>query len=161
MKKIRKLAILTMAVLMVATVFAACGSAGDSGEAVAEPYEGKYIPVAATAMGVTLGAEEFEGWSLEIGAGGKGSMTAEGETAKLTYTVEGDTMTMTVEDEEMVATIGEDTLVVEDLMETGMGITFAKEGSAAAEELLNSTTELDELELEEEPEEEAAEEAAE
>ena len=148
MKKMKKLAAVLMALLMVATLFAACGGSGSSGSGEAAPYEGKYIAHSVSMMGMNMSAEGVaDGWALEIAGGGKGTMEVEGTSAKLTYTVEGDTMTIEVEGEEMTATIGEDTLVIDDMMGMGMGITFAKEGSAAAAAAVEDEFSLDDLDL--------------
>lgn len=117
--------------MTLAFVFVLAGCGG--GAAADEPYMGNYTVSAAEMMGVELTGDEIPvaGWTMEIGANGKGSMDVDGDSAKLSYTVEGSTMTIDLQGEELVATIGDGTLTFDDFMGMGLKITFSKDAAAA------------------------------
>lgn len=104
----------------------ACGGKGN------DKYAGKWISVAGTAMGVTLTGEDIAGFELDLKSGGKGTMTVDGDSTNIKWENDDSSLTVKVEGEELVATIDEDTLVFEDFLGLGMDLTFAKEGSDAA-----------------------------
>ena len=106
---------------------AACG-----GGRADDVYVGKWISVSGTAMGITLTGESVEGFGLELKAGGKGSMTIEGEETNVKWTNDDVNLTVKVQGEELIGKIGTDTLTFENLLNTGMDLTFAKEGTDAA-----------------------------
>jgi len=97
-----------------------------------EAYVGNWVSVSGEAMGVTLTGEDISGFGIELKAGGKGTMTVEGDPANIKWTNDETTLTVTVEGENLIANISEDTLVFTDFMGLGMDLTFAKEGTAAA-----------------------------
>ena len=99
--------------------------------------EGNYIPVVGEMFGVAVVGEELDGFSLELQKGGKGKMAVDGNTANAKWKDNGDgTLTVTVEGEDMSASIGEDCLVFDDLLGMGLKLTFAKEGTDAADPAL-------------------------
>lgn len=114
--------------LCAALMLTACGGGG---RADAE-YEGKYISVAGEAMGVTLTGEEISGFALELESGGKGTMTVYDDSESINWTNDDTNITIEVSGTEIVGTIGEDTITFDNLLDTGMNLTFAKEGSEAA-----------------------------
>jgi len=118
---------------------AAGGAAGAEVKAEEEKggIEGAYIPVVGEMFGVALVGEELEGFSLELQKGGKGKMAVDGSSANAKWKDNGDgTLTVTVEGKDMTASIGEDCLVFDDLLEMGLKLTFAKEGTPAADPAL-------------------------
>ena len=114
--------------LCAALMLTACGGGG---RADAE-YEGKYISVAGEAMGVTLTGEEISGFALELESDGKGTMTVYDDSESINWTNDDTNITIEVSGTEIVGTIGEDTITFDNLLDTGMNLTFAKEGSEAA-----------------------------
>lgn len=94
---------------------------------------GMYHSVAAEASGVTITGELIDGISFDLKEDGTAVIWVDGDSGEGTYTVEGDTITILLEGEEMIGTIGEDILVFENLMSSGVRLTLAKEGTAAAE----------------------------
>ncbi len=126
----------------------AAADTGDSGtggsasgeEETAEPAEiveksiaGNYISVLAEMWGISLTGEELEGFSIDLEDGGSGTMVVDGESGSLTWTDDGEMLIIEIEGEEILGNIGEDTLVFEDMLGMGLDITFAKEGTAAAD----------------------------
>ena len=123
----KKIVSLFLTITMVLSLVA-CGGGGRADDA----YVGKWISVAGTAMGFTLTGEDIEGFDLDLEAGGKGTMSVDGEAAKIKWTNDDTTLTLSVSGEEFVGNIGKDTLVFVNLMNLGMDLTFAKEGTDAA-----------------------------
>ena len=126
----KKLLLSLMVLSLMILPLAACG--GGTEEAAADdPLLGVYNSVQGEMMGITLSGEDVAGFVVELKSGNKAEVSADGATAKGTYTVDGDTLNISVEGEEMVGTIGEDTLTFDDMLGTGLKVTFAKEGSEA------------------------------
>ena len=123
MKKI--MVILVTAIFM---VLSACGS----NKNVDESLLGNYIPVTGEMMGIALVGDDLDGFSIELKQGGKGTMTVEGDTGSVKWKNDDSTVTVTVDGVEMVAARGEDCLVFDDILGMGMKMTFAKEGTEAA-----------------------------
>lgn len=117
-------------IIAVCLMFAltACGGGGNADD----KYVGNWISVAGETMGYVLTGEDISGFALNLESGGKGTIDIEGESEKLKWSNDDTTLTVTVEGEEMVATVGEDTLVFDDMLGLGMKVTFAKEGTEAA-----------------------------
>ena len=108
---------------VIAFSMAACGGGGE-----ATGYEGKYISVSGEMMGIELTGEDIDGWSIELNNGGKGKMEIDGEMENIKWTLEGETITVNVDGEEMTGTFEDDKLVFDDILGSGMKLTFAKEG---------------------------------
>ena len=123
MKKI--MVILVTAVFM---VLSACGS----NKNVDESLMGNYIPVTGEMMGIALVGDDLDGFSIELKQGGKGTMTIEGDSGSVKWKNDDSTVTVTVDGASMVATRGQDFLVFDDILGMGMKMTFAKEGTEAA-----------------------------
>ena len=115
-------------VLCAVLMLAACGGSGNAGS----EYEGKYISVAGESMGITLTGEDISGFALELKSGGKGTMTVDGDSDSITWTNDGEKITVNLDGVEMVGTIGKDTLIFDNVLNMGLKLTFAKEGSEAA-----------------------------
>ena len=110
------------------------GAAGSGGGAKqADPLEGKYIPVVGEMMGVALTGDELAGFGIELQGGGKAVMTVDGESHNVKWTKDDATVTLTVDGEEITGERGEDYFVVRDMLGLGMDLTFAKEGTPAAD----------------------------
>lgn len=122
MKKILAIVICLGLVLSLA----ACGGAKAIG------CEGKYVSVAVTALGITMTGEEAEGFEMVLEKGGKGTCTVDGESAKLTWSLDGSKMTVTIDGEELVGNYSKDKIEFENFMDMGMDCLFAIEGSEAA-----------------------------
>ena len=105
------------------TVLTACGNSGE-----ATGYEGKYISVSGEMMGMELTGEDIAGWSIELNNGGKGKMEIDGDTGNIKWSLEDETITVNVDGEEMTGLIDGDKLVFDDILGSGMKLTFAKEG---------------------------------
>lgn len=118
----KKLMALLVAGMMVFSL-ASCGGGGE-----ATGYEGKYISVSGEMMGMELTGEDIAGWALELNNGGKGKMDIDGETGNIKWTLDGETITVNVDGEEMTGTFEDDKLVFDDILGSGMKLTFAKEG---------------------------------
>ena len=109
------------------SMLAACGGGNADSK-----YEGKWISVAGSALGVTLTGDEISGFGLDLQSGGKATMELDGETHKIRWSNEGETITLKVDGEDVVGKAGGDTIEFDDMLGMGMKLTFAKEGSEAA-----------------------------
>ncbi len=81
---------------------------------------------------MTLTDDKIAGWAIELSKGGKGRMEIDGEDANIKWTLEDTALTIKVQGEELSATVDGDLIIFDDIMDTGMKLTFAKEGSSAA-----------------------------
>ena len=119
----RMLAILlTLAMLL---SLAACG-----GSVEEDPNAGKYLGTTAKAFGMVMPMSDiYEGetW-LELKSGGKGTIMLDGDDFPMKWTLEGNTFTLTIDGEDSVGTL-EDGVIVLDLMDMGVEMTFLKEGA--------------------------------
>ncbi len=159
----KKILPVMMAAVLSACALAACGGSTDTassdssgettaassaestaedtsgGETAAEAAEeesgiaGSYLAVAGEAMGFTLTGDEVAGFNIELDADGSGTMTVDEDSQTFTWTQEGETLIITIEGENIEAVIGEDILTFEDMLGMGMDLTFAKEGTEAAD----------------------------
>lgn len=127
MKKFNAVLSVVVLLAVIAFAFTGCGEKPTG-------YEGKYVSVAGEMMGIELTGDDISGWAIELDNGGKGKMEIEGETGNIKWSVEGETITVNVEGEEMKGTIDGDKLVFDDILGSGMKLTFAKEGTEAASE---------------------------
>lgn len=128
MKKSVRLAGL-MSFVLVISMLTACG--GSTGRAD-EQYVGKWVSVAGEAFGVTLSGEDIAGFGFDLKSNGKATMTVEGESQGVKWANDDTNITIKAGSTEMIGTIGEDTIIFDDMLGTGMKLTFAKEGSEAA-----------------------------
>lgn len=83
-KRIRWIALLMVMML----VLVACGSGNAQKEKYADsPHLGKWVAVEATALGMTMSADEIfdEGFSIDLKADGKCEFFADGDTATGTW----------------------------------------------------------------------------
>ena len=114
---------------LICTLFmlTACG-----GDKVDTKYEGKYISVSGEAMGVTLSGEDISGFGLELKGDGKGTMTIYDESESIKWKNDDKKIIIDISGTELVGEIGEDTITFKNMLDMGMDITYAKEGSEAA-----------------------------
>ena len=123
MKKL--IAILLTLVMLLS--LAACG-----GETAEDPNAGKYLGTTAKALGMTMPMTDiYEGetW-LELKSGGKGTIMLDGDSFSMKWSLEGNAFTLTVDGVECDGTL-ENGVIVMDLMNMGVEMTFLKEGAEA------------------------------
>lgn len=111
--------------------FAACGGGGSSVRADSDLF-GKYIAVSGEMWGITLSGDELGGFSFDLQSGGKGTMEIDGDKSNINWENDDTSITVTVEKEKLVGTRGQDTIKFENMLDMGMDLTFAKEGTDAA-----------------------------
>ena len=118
---------------------AGCGKT--AGEA--SPYEGKWIAVSAQMIGMSVSVDETFGgaFEFEVKNGGKVSFSVGEVTGNGKWSVEDDQFTLSIEGEEMVGTIGEDIISFDDMLEMGVKVIFAKDGTEAMDPALYLTEE--------------------
>jgi hypothetical protein len=123
MKKLLAI-LLAMALLLSAS---ACGKDED-------PHAGKYIGIAAEMMGMEMPMSEvYDGENyLELKSGGKGTLTLEGDSYKVKWSLEGEDLTVTVDGEDSDGTLKNGVISV-DFMDMGLILTFEKEKTPAKE----------------------------
>lgn len=126
--------------LVLAMSFVACG---EQVRADAE-LEGKYIAVAGEAMGFVMTLDDLNDFSFELQSGGKGEIMVDGSSSSLKWENDDENITMKVDGEEIIGKRQTDAFVVENMLDLGVDITFAKEGTDAAD-LSNYLSEEDKM----------------
>ena len=114
--------LLTLAMLL---SLAACGGSTEE-----DPNAGKYLGTTAKAFGMVMPMTDiYEGetW-LELRSGGRGTIMLDGDSFPMKWNLEGDIFTLTIDGEDSVGTL-EDGVIVLDLMDMGVEMTFLKEGA--------------------------------
>ena len=106
----------------------ACGSKVRADEELV----GRYDAVTGEMFGFALYGEELDGFSFDLASGGKGTVTIDGESHNISWENDDATITVKVDNDQLVGTRGKDIFVVENIADTGMSLTFAKEGTEAA-----------------------------
>lgn len=115
--------------LVMAMSFVACG---EQVRADAE-LEGKYIAVAGEMWGIVMTMDDLNDFSFELKSGGKGEIVVDGTSSSLKWENDDENITIEVEGEEIIGKRQTDAFVVENMMDLGADITFAKEGTDAAD----------------------------
>lgn len=113
--------LLTLAMLL---SLAACG-----GSVEEDPNAGKYLGTTAKAFGMVMPMTDiYEGetW-LELRSGGRGTIMLDGDSFPMKWSLEGDIFTLTIDGEDSVGTL-EDGVIIVDLMDMGVEMTFVQEG---------------------------------
>lgn len=133
----KKFMMLLMAVMLTFSL-TACGGGGGGGggeEASDDPCVGTWISVAGSMMGMTLTGDDISGFEFVLESNGDATLNVDGDSGKGDWSSDGSNVTITVEGTDMVGVLGEDgdTIVFENMMDMGMELTFAREGSAAAD----------------------------
>ena len=108
----------------------ACG--GGSSVRADAALEGRYIPVVGEMMGISLMGDELDGFEVDLNSGGKGTITIEGDSSNISWKNDDSTITLTVSKEEIVGELGTDQFKIKDMLGMGIDLTFAKEGTDAA-----------------------------
>lgn len=104
----------------------ACGERAD------ETYVGKWISVAGEAMGVTMTGDDISGYELELESGGKGVLIAKNESQDVKWSNDDGSLTITYGGIEMIGSLDEDTIQFDNMLNLGITLKFAREGSEAA-----------------------------
>lgn len=112
------------------SVLSGCGGSNVRAD---QELEGKYIAVLGEMWGISMSGDDLDGFAFDLQSGGKAVMTIDGDSHKVKWQNDDDTITITIDSENMVGTRGTDSFKVENILDMGMDITFAKEGTAAAE----------------------------
>ncbi|MBR2531150.1 MAG: hypothetical protein IKE56_00600 [Lachnospiraceae bacterium] len=131
----RRFRTIMTALLILLCMLAGLTSCGGSKVRADADLEGKYIAVLGEMLGVAM-SDDLEGFGLELKSGGKGTITADGNSGNMKWENDDTTVTLTVDGEKMVASRGQDCLVFDDMLGMGLKMTFAKEGTAAADPAL-------------------------
>ena len=120
----KKLTAILLALAMLLSL-AACGGSTEE-----DPNAGKYLGTTAKAFGMVMPMTDiYEGetW-LELRSGGRGTIMLDGDSFPMKWNLEGDIFTLTIDGEDSVGTL-EDGVIVLDLMDMGVEMTFLKEGA--------------------------------
>lgn len=115
--------------IMCFSLLVGCGGGGRADT----KYVGKYISVAGEALGVAMTGENIAGFGLELQEGGKATITIDGETENIKWTNDDTNITLKISGKDVVGEIGTDTIKFVNLLDMGMDLTFAKEGTDAAD----------------------------
>lgn len=132
----KKVSILLVAVIL---LFSGCGTS----EEKKSPYEGKWIGLVAETMGVQMSVEEAIGgaFEFEVKKNNKVEFTVGDEHGSGKWSVEENQFTLTIEGTEMTGEIGDNCITFEDMLEMGVKVIFAKDGTDAMDPSLYMTEE--------------------
>ena len=112
----------------------ACSGSSDK---VDEALVGKYICVTGTMLGVTMSGDEVSDFSLDLQSNGNAIIKISGESQSLKWSSDDSTLTLKIDGEKITGELGEDTVTFKDFLKeqigTSMDLTFAKDGTEAAE----------------------------
>ena len=138
-KKLNLLFGLVLIISMI--VLTGCGGSGETGEK--NPYEGKWVAVSAQMMGMSVSIDEVFGgdFEFEVKNGGKVSFSAGDTTGNGKWSVEDDQFILSIEGEEIVGIIGKDIISFDNMLEMGVKVIFAKDGTDAMDPALYLTEE--------------------
>ncbi len=120
------------AVVLLAVMVCSLTACGGSKEPELTGLEGNYIAVAGTALGITMTGDDMAGFAIELQPGGKVSLVTNGETNSAKWKYDDQTITITADGKDIVAKRITDGMIFENMLDMGMDITFAKEGTDAA-----------------------------
>ena len=138
-KKLNLLFGLVLIISMIALI--GCGGSGKTGEK--NPYEGKWVAVSAQMMGMSVSIDETFGgaFEFEVKNNGKVSFSVGDTTGNGKWSVEDDQFILSIEGEEMVGIIGKDIISFDNMLEMGVKVIFAKDGTDAMDPSLYLTEE--------------------
>ena len=125
--------LLTVVILCLGLCLTGCGGGSGSKPKQDDPMVGNYIPVVGEAFGMAMTGEDLAGFGFNLQGGGKAVMTVDGESHNVKWTRDETTITIIVDGEEIAGEIGEDCFAVKDMLGMGLDLTFAKEGTPAAD----------------------------
>ena len=138
-KKLNLLFGLVLIISMIALI--GCGGSGKTGEK--NPYEGKWVAVSAQMMGMSVSIDETFGgaFEFEVKNNGKVSFSVGDTTGNGKWSVEDNQFILSIEGEEMVGIIGKDIISFDNMLEMGVKVIFAKDGTDAMDPALYLTEE--------------------
>lgn len=127
-KNSKKILALVMALVLSMAMLTACGGGGGS---EATGYEGKYYSSKVDlGDGLVTEGEDAAGMDFELLEGGKVVFDFDGDEFEGEWTLDGDKITLTESSGEgMTGTIDDEKIVVENMLDMGMDVTFTKEKS--------------------------------
>ncbi len=133
MKNLKNLFVLLLAMILAISTLTACGGdKRDDGKRADAELEGKYTAVVGEMMGLAMTGDDMAGFDLELKAKGKADMTINGDPFSIKWTNDDSKITLDIDGTEVVGEIGEDKISFVDMLDMGIDITFAKEGTDAA-----------------------------
>lgn len=131
-KNIKSFSLILSLVLLFGVMVGCSNNGGGNNDS---PLIGKYNSVAGEIEGIVMTGEDIAGFSIELKANSQATVSIDGEVIPGTWTESENTVKIIAsaegEEAEMVATVGENTLIFENMFETGLKVTFAKEGTDA------------------------------
>ncbi|MDO4731099.1 MAG: hypothetical protein Q4B14_03090 [Clostridia bacterium] len=147
MKKNVKNFSLILSLVLLFGLMVGCSNSGGNNDS---PLIGKYNSVAGEMEGIVLTGDDIAGFSIELKANSQATVSIDSEVIPGTWTESENTVKIIAsaegEEAEMIGTVGENTLIFENMFETGLKVTFAKEGTDA-EKPENYFTEADKKSL--------------
>lgn len=138
----KKLNLLFGLVLIISMIIlTGCGGSGKTEEK--NPYEGKWVAVSAQMMGMSVSIDETFGgaFEFEVKNNGKVSFSVGDTTGNGKWSVEDNQFILSIEGEEMVGIIGKDIISFDNMLEMGVKVIFAKDGTDAMDPALYLTEE--------------------
>ena len=126
MKKYLRAAAIIGVVCMLCILVSCSGARADA------EYEGNWVSVMGEALGKKIADDDLYGFKLELNSEGKGGVTINGEYQDIEWSNDDTSITIKEDGDEAKGTIGDDIITFENMMNTGVNITFAREGSDAA-----------------------------
>ena len=112
-------------VLIVAVSLIGCGRSGGGNDPAIGSWKASQMELA----GMSMMADEIYqgGFYLDIKEGGKATMRADNESIDGAWEVDGNQITFDFQGETFAGTIDSSAIVIEDMVGTGMTVTFEKE----------------------------------
>ena len=138
----KKLNLLFGLVLIISMIIlTGCGGSGKTEEK--NPYEGKWVAVSAQMMGMSVSIDETFGgaFEFEVKNNGKVSFSVGDTTGNGKWSVEDNQFILSIEGEEMVGIIGKYIISFDNMLEMGVKVIFAKDGTDAMDPALYLTEE--------------------
>ena len=131
----------TLVLIISMIILTGCGGSGKTEEK--NPYEGKWVAVSAQMMGMSVSIDETFGgaFEFEVKNNGKVSFSVGDTTGNGKWSVEDNQFILSIEGEEMVGIIGKDIISFDNMLEMGVKVIFAKDGTDAMDPALYLTEE--------------------
>lgn len=121
-KKTARLICLVLALTLLASLLAACGSSEP------DPNAGVYNADTADMLGISISVADVypDGFSIELKNGGKCRITVGEKSASGKWTLEGEAISISGGGVDMTGTLKGDTIRVENVMDSGVNMEFVK-----------------------------------